>query len=207
MHPTHTSRSPCAPSMHRAQCVRDVKKGAQMLTGEAIDVLLRGEEGETLALKERCGADVIETAVAFANTHGGTILMGVRDDAHITGERWGKEALRDYINRIATATEPAVVPAASRVALGAGEVVALQISEVPLKPVASPVIARSAATKQSSSGRGRWHPQPCYCEERSDEAIQQGPWQGAPPWIAAQRPQRQQPQEACSRTLGWYRTA
>ena len=129
-----------------------------MLTADAISALLRAVESETLEFKERFGADVIETAVAFANTHGGTILMGVRDDAHITGERWGKEALRDYVNRIATATEPAVMPAASRVALGAGGVVALQISEVLLKPVASPVIAR-----------------------RSDEAIQQRPWQGAPP--------------------------
>ena len=117
----------------RARC----EKGAQMLTAEAISALLRAEEGETLAFQERFGADVIETAVAFANTHGGTILMGVRDDAHITGERWGKEALRDYVNRIATATEPAVVPAAYRVALGAGEMLALQISEVPLKPVAT----------------------------------------------------------------------
>ena len=153
--------------MHRAQCVRDVKKGAQMLTAEAISALLRAEEGETLALKERFGADVIETAVAFANTHGGTILMGVYDEAHITGERWGKEALRDYVNRIAAATEPAVVPAASRVALGAGEVVAPQISEVPLKPVASPVIAR-----------------------RSDEAIQQPPWQVAPPTLSLRGAQR-----------------
>ena len=54
-----------------------------MLTAEAIDALLRAEEGETLALKELFGADVIETAVAFANTHGGTILIGVRDNAHI----------------------------------------------------------------------------------------------------------------------------
>ena len=129
-----------------------------MLTAEAIDALLRAEEGETLAFQEHFGADVIETTVAFANTHGSTILMGVYDEAHITGERWGKEALRDYVNRIATATEPAVVPAASRVALGAGEVVAPQISEVPLKPVASPVIARSEATKQSSNGRGKGPP-------------------------------------------------
>ena len=161
------------------------KKAGAMLTADAISALLRAGESATLEFKERFGADVIETAVAFANTHGGTILIGVRDNAHITGTHFGKEALRDYVNRIATATEPAVVPAASRVALGAGEVVAPQISEVPLKPVASPVIARSAATKQSSNGRGK----------------------GPPPWIAAQRPQRQQPQEACSRTLGWYRTA
>jgi predicted HTH transcriptional regulator len=87
-----------------------------MLTAEFISALLRAEEGETLALKERFGADVIETAVPFANTHGGTILMGVYDEAHITGERWGKEALRDYVNSIATATQPAVVlaPTAGR---------------------------------------------------------------------------------------------
>lgn len=108
-----------------------------MLTADAISALLRAGEGETLEFKERFGADVVETAVAFANTHGGTILIGVRDNAHITGERFGKEALRDHVNRIATATDPAVVPAAYRVALGAGEVVALHVSEVPLKPAAT----------------------------------------------------------------------
>ncbi len=52
-----------------------------MLTADAINALLRAGESETLELKERFGADVIETAVAFANTHGGTILIGVRADA------------------------------------------------------------------------------------------------------------------------------
>lgn len=52
-----------------------------MLTTDAINALLRAGESETLELKERFGADVVETAVAFANTHGGTILIGVRADA------------------------------------------------------------------------------------------------------------------------------
>ena len=54
-----------------------------MLTTEAIHTLLHAEEGATLEFKEQFGTGVIETAVAFANTHGGTILMGVRDNAHI----------------------------------------------------------------------------------------------------------------------------
>ena len=54
-----------------------------MLTTEAIQTLLRAGEGETLEFKEQFGTGVIETAVAFANTHGGTILIGVRDNAHI----------------------------------------------------------------------------------------------------------------------------
>lgn len=132
---------------------------------------------------------MIETAVAFANTRGGTILMGVYDEAHITGERWGKEALRDYVNSIATATEAAVVLAPYRVALGAGEVVALQISEVPLKPVANPVIARSAATKQSSSGRGKGHPPGSPRRARKDNSSR-GPVQHPLPQATSALPRR-----------------
>ena len=40
-----------------------------MLTAEAIQTLLRAGEGETLEFKEQFGTGVIETAVAFANTH------------------------------------------------------------------------------------------------------------------------------------------
>ena len=54
-----------------------------MLTTEAIHTLLHADEGAILESKEQFGTDVIETAVAFANTHGGTILIGVRDNAHI----------------------------------------------------------------------------------------------------------------------------
>ena len=127
-----------------------------MLTADAINALLRAGESETLELKERFGADVIETAVAFANTHGGTILMGVRDDARIVGGHFGKEALRDYVNRIATATEPAVVPAACRVTMGEVEIIALQVSEVPLKPVATRVrsYCRAGSATRVSYMRG-----------------------------------------------------
>ena len=71
----------------RHQFKRDVNVvpcvAGAMLTADAISALLRAGESETLDFKERFGADVIETAVAFANTHGGTILIGVRDNAHI----------------------------------------------------------------------------------------------------------------------------
>lgn len=60
-----------------------------MLNAEAIQTLLRAGEGETLEFKERFGADVIETAVAFANTRGGSILISVRDKGRPTGG-WAK---------------------------------------------------------------------------------------------------------------------
>ena len=125
-----------------------------MLTAEFISALLSAEEGETLALKERFGADVIETAVPFANTHGGTILMGVYDEAPHHRRTLGQRSLARLRQQHCHGYATCRGARPYRWALGADEVVTLQISEVPLKPVANPVIARSAATKPSSNGHG-----------------------------------------------------
>lgn len=66
-----------------------------MLTPDAISALLRAGEGEALEFNERFGPDVIQTAVAFANTHGGTVLI----------ERYG-----GGIERIQTACAGAGLP-------------------------------------------------------------------------------------------------
>ncbi|MDI6746181.1 MAG: putative DNA binding domain-containing protein [Rhodocyclaceae bacterium] len=106
------------------------------MTSRIHDIISSGES-ETLEFKERFNADVIETAVAFANTRGGQILIGVSNNGKPAGQHFGKEALRDYVNRIVTATEPVVIPAAESHSTAEGEIIALQISEVPLKPVAT----------------------------------------------------------------------
>ena len=94
-------------------------------------------ESETLEFKESFNTDVIETAVAFANTRGGKIMIGVSDSGEPVRQRFGKEALRDYVNRIATATEPAIIPEAERHSISQGEVIVLSVAEFPLKPVAT----------------------------------------------------------------------
>ena len=47
-----------------------------------IDSLLAREEGKTLEFKLNCSplARIVRTTVAFANTAGGTILIGVEDE-------------------------------------------------------------------------------------------------------------------------------
>ena len=100
------------------------------------DILARGES-ETLEFKERFSAEVIEAAVAFANTKGGRIIIGVSDAGKPVAQTFGKEALRDYVNRVATATEPTVIPEAEKYSTPEGEMIVLAVNEFPLKPVAA----------------------------------------------------------------------
>jgi len=100
------------------------------------DIIALGES-ETLEFKERFNTEVIETAVAFANTRGGRILIGISDDGKFSKQSFGKEALRDYVNRIATATEPSIIPSAEKLTTQEGEVIVLSVVEFPLKPVAT----------------------------------------------------------------------
>jgi len=99
--------------------------------------IIAGGESETVEFKTSFGKDVIETAVAFANTRGGIVLIGVSDAGTVSGQVFGREALRDYVNRIAVATELSVIPDAEMVLIGESEVMALSVSEFPLKPVAT----------------------------------------------------------------------
>lgn len=102
-----------------------------------IEAMISGGESETVEFKTSFGKEVIETAVAFANTRGGAILIGVSDAGGVADQHFGKEALRDYVNRIAVATEPSVIPDAESFTTPEGEVLLLSVPEFPLKPIAT----------------------------------------------------------------------
>ena len=69
-----------------------------METADLKQCITQGEN-DTTEFKENFDQEAVETAVAFANTNGGTILIGVSDPSR-----------NDPIsNRISQATEPRVV--------------------------------------------------------------------------------------------------
>lgn len=117
------------------------------MTETELETAIAAHEMQRLELKESFGAECIETACAFANAQGGRIVLGVDNRGNLVRTPLRFEALRDYENRIATATEPSVAVDAEKVAFRGREVVVLKVPENPLKPVA--VKGRSFVRKGS----------------------------------------------------------
>jgi len=95
-------------------------------------VLAEGES-ERVEFKETMSREALETVAAFANTHGGRLLIGVADDGTVKGIAPGKETLRDWANHIAQATR--VHPQIRPLTYQGRDVVIVEVPESPLKPV------------------------------------------------------------------------
>ena len=106
------------------------------MTAKELETVVARHEMQQLELKESFGAESIETACAFANAHGGFIVIGVDNNGHLANKPLRGESLRDYENRIATSTEPSVAVDAEKVEFSGADVVVLRVQENPIKPVA-----------------------------------------------------------------------
>jgi ATP-dependent DNA helicase RecG len=96
---------------------------------DKIALLIREGESLLAEFKERYTSRIDEDIVAFANAKGGTLLLGVRDDRSIRGERLTND-LKARINSLARNCRPAL-----RVdVFQAGEVVAVEVPEGAQKP-------------------------------------------------------------------------
>lgn len=72
-----------------------------------IDILVQEGEGTTLEFKEALSRSFAREVVALANTIGGRILLGVRDDGAVVGIR-DSNALRAQVQDIARNCDPPV---------------------------------------------------------------------------------------------------
>ncbi|MCD6506889.1 putative DNA binding domain-containing protein [Candidatus Poribacteria bacterium] len=103
------------------------------MTQEELEKLLQEGESEVVEFKENLDNEALETISAFANTKGGMLLIGVRDDGTVKGITLGKETLRDWANRIAQATH--MNPQISMVDYKGEAIVLIRVLESPMKPV------------------------------------------------------------------------
>jgi len=92
-------------------------------------------ESDNIEFKEAFDREAVVTAGAFANTLGGTIMVGITDRRKIVGALVGAESLKEWANTISQSTEPRLIPEMEVQTHEGKPVVAIHIKENPLKPV------------------------------------------------------------------------
>ncbi len=90
------------------------------------------DEGQRTEFKESFSLEnkVIESLCAFANSRGGIVLVGVRNDKRIIGVSLGANTLENFANNARRHTAPALCPEIAEVEIDGRVVVAISVESV-----------------------------------------------------------------------------
>jgi len=93
-------------------------------------------ENQDIEFKSSFNMQVIETVVAFANTKGGKIYIGISDNGKIdTNFTLNQETIPNWLNEIKTKTQPSLIPDIEIVEIENKQIIEISIKEFPIKPV------------------------------------------------------------------------
>ena len=106
------------------------------MTEKEIKSILDKGEGITVEFKSSFNTEVIETLVAFSNTRGGSVLIGISNELKISGVTINSESIQIWLNEIKNKTTPCIIPDVEIVTIGLKKIVVFSIQEFPIKPVA-----------------------------------------------------------------------
>ena len=98
--------------------------------------MLKEGESEDLAFQPFFGHESVETLVAFANTEGGFLLLGISKLKEIKGIPDAKENVDQWMHEISTQTMPQLFPNIEIIEIERKTVVCISVTEYPSKPVA-----------------------------------------------------------------------
>jgi len=97
---------------------------------------MQPKENESTEFKSSFGDAVIESLVAFANTKGGKVMIGIDDKGKpVTGFSFGAESLQKWVNEIKNKTQPSLIPDIEIIDFKGAKVGELSVKEFPIKPV------------------------------------------------------------------------
>ncbi|MEM2281952.1 MAG: putative DNA binding domain-containing protein [Candidatus Hadarchaeales archaeon] len=105
------------------------------MVAEILKLLKKGEN-TTLEFKESFAEEkeILETVCAFSNSAGGKIVVGVDDRGKVKGVALGKNTLQNFLNKVKSSMEPAILPQVEQINIGGKKLVILQVSEGIDKP-------------------------------------------------------------------------
>ncbi len=100
-----------------------------------LNIIRQGEKLD-IEFKSNFNIQVIETLVAFANTKGGKIYIGITDNRQIDNNFiLNQETILNWLNEIKTKTQPSLIPDIEIIEIENKQIVEISIKEFPIKPV------------------------------------------------------------------------
>jgi ATP-dependent DNA helicase RecG len=106
------------------------------MTSEELKSLISKGESDTLEFKTNFNREAVESCGAFANTHGGHLLIGVARDGTITGAQIGDETFNQWRNQVAQSSDPIIIPDIESHEIDGKTIAAITVQNWPIKPVA-----------------------------------------------------------------------
>ena len=91
-----------------------------------IDTLVQSGESEKVEFKAQWTEAVLETVAAFANTRGGTLLVGVDADGNIVGTDLNETALRTFSNQLVDSLR--IQPSLEVHSIGDKQILAIEVA-------------------------------------------------------------------------------
>jgi ATP-dependent DNA helicase RecG len=94
-------------------------------------------EDKFIEFKSGFNEEAMETLVAFANTNGGKVIVGIKNDGTpIKNFEIKDEDVQRWLNEFKTKTQPALIADANIIRVNGKNVVEFSVQEFPVKPVA-----------------------------------------------------------------------
>ena len=97
--------------------------------------MIPAAETNKVEFKTAFNEAVIETLVAFSNSKGGVVYIGVSDNTETKGVVLGKESIAQWVNEIKSKTIPQIVPDVEILSIDEKTVILMSVFEYPVKPV------------------------------------------------------------------------
>lgn len=101
----------------------------------SLEQLIAHQEGQTLEFKREFSTDIVKEVVAFANTEGGVILIGIDDDGAVVGLEDDLQRLEERIvNLCRSRCQPAILPSIEMTQLEGKQILVVRVEEGRRKP-------------------------------------------------------------------------
>lgn len=101
-----------------------------------IKKLIEQGESDTLEFKKSTAnwRGIVESVCAFANSGGGMLMVGIKDNGEVIGQQISDDTLKYIVNGIALNIEPKVYPLVRKIEYEGRNLVSIEMEESPVKP-------------------------------------------------------------------------